>query len=393
MSSPAARDRASRSRDLLGRKLRAVADRDRDRARRRDDQRHLRPHRHDQGGVRRRSSRRSTRTPTPSSRGKSAIGGNANDGVTPPSLPESLLAKVRGAARRRRGRGRHRRPGEARRPQQQGDLDAAARRASRSASTRRATSASTRSSLTAGHWPNGPDEIAIDANDRERASTSRSATRSACSTRGPVAAVPHRRASCKLRRRDSLGGATMAIFDLPTAQRIFRQGGPARLDRRRGEAGVTPDAARRADPADPAGRPRRCATGQQQAKQAAKDTNGFLSILEYFLLAFGVIALFVGSFVIANTLVDHDRAADARARDAAHARRDAAAGLLRRSSLEALVIGVLASVDRALPRARAREGAERALRRVRDRPADRPGPCSRRGRSSSALARRASSSR
>ena len=28
--------------------------------------------------------------------GKSAIGGNANSGVTPPSLPESLLARVRG---------------------------------------------------------------------------------------------------------------------------------------------------------------------------------------------------------------------------------------------------------------------------------------------------------
>ena len=36
---------------LLGRKLRAVADGGGDRARRRDDQRHLRPHRHDQGGV------------------------------------------------------------------------------------------------------------------------------------------------------------------------------------------------------------------------------------------------------------------------------------------------------------------------------------------------------
>jgi putative ABC transport system permease protein len=43
-------------------------------------------------------------------------------------------------------------------------------------------------------------------------------------------------------------------------------------------------------------------TGQQQAKQASKDTSGFLNILEYFLLAFGFIALFVGIFVIANTL-------------------------------------------------------------------------------------------
>ena len=33
--------------------------------------------------------------------GKSAIGGNANNGVTPPSLPESLLAEGARAARRR----------------------------------------------------------------------------------------------------------------------------------------------------------------------------------------------------------------------------------------------------------------------------------------------------
>src|SRR5207248_8444613 len=43
-------------------------------------------------------------------------------------------------------------------------------------------------------------------------------------------------------------------------------------------------------------------TGQEEAKQAAKDTNAFLTILEYFLLAFGFVALFVGTFVIANTL-------------------------------------------------------------------------------------------
>ena len=43
-------------------------------------------------------------------------------------------------------------------------------------------------------------------------------------------------------------------------------------------------------------------TGQAQAKQASKDTSDFLNILQDFLLAFGGIALFVGAFVIANTL-------------------------------------------------------------------------------------------
>ena len=47
---------------------------------------------------------------------------------------------------------------------------------------------------------------------------------------------------------------------------------------------------------------RRCYTGEQQAKQSAEQITSALSFLKYFLLAFGGIALFVGAFVIANTL-------------------------------------------------------------------------------------------
>ena len=43
-------------------------------------------------------------------------------------------------------------------------------------------------------------------------------------------------------------------------------------------------------------------TGQGQAKSDAKDTESFLNFLQDFLLAFGAIALFVGAFVIANSL-------------------------------------------------------------------------------------------
>ena len=43
-------------------------------------------------------------------------------------------------------------------------------------------------------------------------------------------------------------------------------------------------------------------TGTAQAREDAKQTNSFISFLRNFLLAFGGIALFVGSFVIANTL-------------------------------------------------------------------------------------------
>src|SRR5207248_11538105 len=84
-------------------------------------------------------------------------------------------------------------------------------------------------------------------------------------------------------------------------------------------------------------------TGQGQAKQATKDTSGFLDIFQSFLLAFGGIALFVGSFVIANTL---SITIAQRTRELATLR---TLGATRRQVLgsvliEAFVIGVLASV-------------------------------------------------
>ena len=74
------------------------------------------------------------------------------------------------------------------------------------------------------------------------------------------------------------------------------------------------------------------------------------TILEYFLLAFGFVALFVGAFVIANTL---GITIAQRMRELATLR---TLGATRRQVywsvvLEAFVIGVIASVDRPLPRA------------------------------------------
>jgi hypothetical protein len=61
--------------------------------------------------------------------------------------------------------------------------------------------------------------------------------------------------------------------------------------------------------------------------QVKEDKKQFdIAFLQYILLAFAGIALFVGAFVIANTALDHDRAADARVRHATDARRLAPAG-------------------------------------------------------------------
>ena len=99
----------------------------------------------------------------------------------------------------------------------------------------------------------------------------------------------------------TIGGATLAGFDLPTAQRLMRKEG--QLD----EIAVAakPDVedaelVRQIEEILPPGTQVR--TAGVQAESDAEETNEFITILQRFLLAFGGIALFVGSFVIANSL-------------------------------------------------------------------------------------------
>jgi putative ABC transport system permease protein len=99
----------------------------------------------------------------------------------------------------------------------------------------------------------------------------------------------------------SLGGATLSGFDLPTGQRLFRRIGKLDQIRAKAKPGVTPaHLAAQIRGILPPGT--QVKTGTQQAKSDAKDTESFLNFLQDFLLAFGVIALFVGAFVIVNSL-------------------------------------------------------------------------------------------
>src|SRR4029450_3099847 len=84
-------------------------------------------------------------------------------------------------------------------------------------------------------------------------------------------------------------------------------------------------------------------TGEEQAHEDAKETNSFISFLQKFLLGFGGVALFVGSFVIANSL---SITIAQRTRELATLRTLGASRrqVLRSIMLEALVIGVLASI-------------------------------------------------
>jgi putative ABC transport system permease protein len=139
-----------------------------------------------------------------------------------------------------------------------------------------------------------------------------------------------------------IGGATLAGFDLPTAQSLFDKKGqldeidiaakPNVTDQQitnEVKAIIPPNAQVR--------------TGAQQAAEDAKDTDSFISFLRGFLLAFGGIALFVGSFVIANSLsitIAQRTREFATYRTMGATRRQ----VLRAIVVEALVIGTAASV-------------------------------------------------
>jgi putative ABC transport system permease protein len=140
----------------------------------------------------------------------------------------------------------------------------------------------------------------------------------------------------------SLGGATIAIFTLPEAQRVFNKVGQYDSISVAAKHGYSPqDVVNQIKPL--LGPSAQVKTGQQQAQQATKDTSGFLNIFQDFLLAFGGIALFVGSFVIANTL---SITIAQRTRELATLRTLGATRrqVLRSVLVEAFVIGTLASI-------------------------------------------------
>jgi putative ABC transport system permease protein len=152
--------------------------------------------------------------------------------------------------------------------------------------------------LEEGAWPRG-DEVVIDASTADRKDFSIGDT-IGVQAEGPVREM---RISGLVRfgSVSTIGGATLAGFDLPTAQELFDK--PGKLD----EIAVasrpgTTDEQLVADLQEVIPPTAQVRTGEDQAREDAEETNEFISFLRGFLLAFAGIALFVGSFVIANSL-------------------------------------------------------------------------------------------
>jgi putative ABC transport system permease protein len=140
----------------------------------------------------------------------------------------------------------------------------------------------------------------------------------------------------------SIGGTTIAVFDLKTGQKLFDKQGELDAIDVSSKAGVTPEQlVAQIRPILP--KTAEVRTGSQQAAKDTSDTSQFTTIIQDFLLAFAGIALFVGSFVIANTLsitIAQRTREFATLRTLGATRRQ----VLRSVIVEALVIGILGSV-------------------------------------------------
>jgi putative ABC transport system permease protein len=192
--------------------------------------------------------------------------------------------------------------------------------------------------LVSGHWAHGPDQVVIDSGtaaaqhyrvgDTIQAKGNGRLARYTIVGIGKISGV-------------SIGGATLAVFDVPTARAILDQPGfdeisvasPAGVPVARVVAEI--------EPLLPSTLQVR--TARAQARQYSHATVKGTSLIADILLAFAGVALFVGAFVIFNTI---SITVAQRTRELATLRTIGASRrqVLRSVLLESLVIGVLASV-------------------------------------------------
>ena len=141
---------------------------------------------------------------------------------------------------------------------------------------------------------------------------------------------------------DNLGGTSLAIFDVGTAQALFDKAGQFDSVSVKAKDGASPEAVTK-DIKPLLAKGLVVQTGDAQAKADAKDTNESLKFITYFLLGFGGIALFVGAFVILNTLsitVAQRSREFATLRTLGASRRQ----VMRSVIIEGLIVGLVASV-------------------------------------------------
>jgi putative ABC transport system permease protein len=268
--------------------------------------------------------------------GKSAFG-DENDFVVPPPFPESLLAEVQGLPGVEVATGSV--SDSAQLTDREGDIIGGGGPPTLAFGIS-PDDPFNPTELTAGSWADAPGEVVIDAATAEEEGFAVGDTIGIV-TRGPVQEFTIS-GTAQFAGQESLGGATFAIFTLEEAQRLFNKEGELDAISIAGAEGVT--AEQLVDEINPILPPNtQVRTGVQETQEAQQDIEEFTNIIGYILLAFGFIALFVGAFVIFNTL---SITIAQRVREFATLRTIGASRrqILGSVILEALIIGALASV-------------------------------------------------
>jgi putative ABC transport system permease protein len=190
-----------------------------------------------------------------------------------------------------------------------------------------------------GRWPSAADEVVIDAGTADRQDYG-------VGDRVEIATLKPKRefeivGVAKYGDLNTLGTATFVVFELRAAQELLDRVGQFDAISVAAREGTSPERLVRAiQPVLP--QDARVRSARLEAQEDQDEINEFTQFIEYFLLAFAGIALFVGAFVIFNTLsitVAQRTREFATLRTIGASRRQ----LLGAVVLEALVIGLLAS--------------------------------------------------
>jgi putative ABC transport system permease protein len=153
--------------------------------------------------------------------------------------------------------------------------------------------------LKSGKWAVGPSQVVIDAASAKKGHYNLG-DKIGVAAEGPQRAMTVS-GIARFGSVDSIGGATFAVFDVPTAQSLLRKQGKFDVIYVTPKSGVSQaEVADQVKPLLPASA--QIETGDAAGKAAAQEVNDGLAFFQYLLLAFAGIALLVGSFVIFNTL-------------------------------------------------------------------------------------------
>jgi putative ABC transport system permease protein len=152
--------------------------------------------------------------------------------------------------------------------------------------------------LVEGDWASGPGEVVVDLNTADEQGFQLGDTVKVAGE-GPVGSY-ELTGIARFGDVASLGGATIALFDVETARTVLGKTGfdavaVSAKDGVSQERLIDAIALSLPETAE-------VRTGAEQAEQDGEGVGEFVTFIRYFLLGFGGIALFVGAFVIFNTL-------------------------------------------------------------------------------------------